>query len=47
MAKIYYDRYKKRIDNGEITVEEAIALAQTKVPTRWRADVIAMLEDLI
>lgn len=47
MAKIYFDRYKKRIDNGEITVEEAIALAQTEVPTRWRADVIAMLEDLI
>lgn len=47
MTKIYYDRYKKRIDNGEITVEEAIALAQTEVPTRWRADVIAMLEDLI
>lgn len=47
MAKIYYDRYKKRIDNGEITVEEAIALAQTEVPARWRADVIAMLEDLI
>ena len=47
MAKIYYDRYKKRIDNGEITVEEAITLAQTEVPTRWRADVIAMLEDLL
>ena len=47
MAKIYYDRYKKRIDNGEITVEEAIALAQTEVPTRWRDDVISMLEDLL
>lgn len=47
MAKIYYDRYKKRIDNGEITVEEAIALAQTEVPTRWRTDVISMLEDLL
>ena len=47
MAKIYYDRYKKRIDNGEITVEEAIALAQTEVPTRWRADVISMLEELL
>lgn len=47
MAKIYFDRYKKRIDNGEITVEEAIALAQTEVPTRWRADVISMLEELL
>ena len=47
MAKIYFDTYKKRIDNGEITVEEAIVLAQTEVPTRWRADVIAMLEDLL
>ena len=47
MAKIYYDRYKKRIDNGEITVEEAIALAKTEVPIRWRADVVSMLEALI
>lgn len=47
MAKIYYDRYKKRIDNGEITVQEAIELAQAEVPTRWRADVISMLEALI
>ena len=47
MAKIYYDRYKKRIDNDEITVQEAIDLAQTEVPTRWRADVVSMLEALI
>lgn len=47
MAKIYFDRYKKRIDNGEITVREAIDLAQTDVPTRWRADVISMLEGLL
>lgn len=47
MVKIYYDRYKKRIDNGEITVQEAIDLAQTEVPTRWRADVVSMLEALI
>ena len=46
MAKIYFDRYKRRIDNGEITVEDAIALARTEVPTRWRDDVIAMLEAL-
>lgn len=46
MAKIYFDRYKRRIDSGEITVEEAIVLARTEVPTRWRNDVIAMLEAL-
>lgn len=47
MAKIYFDRYKKRIDNCEITVQEAIELAQTEVPTRWRADVVSMLEGLL
>lgn len=47
MAKIYFDRYKKRIDNGEITVQEAIDLAQNEVPTRWRADVVSMLEGLL
>ena len=47
MAKIYYDRYKKRIDNGEITVQEAIEIAQAEVPARWRTDVVSMLEALI
>ena len=46
MAKIYYNRYKKRIDNGEITVEEAIALAESEVPERWRDAVIELLEAL-
>lgn len=46
MAKIYFDRYKKRIDNDEITVQEAIDLAQTEVPTRWRSDVVSMLKAL-
>ena len=46
MAKIYFRRYKERIDNGEITVAEAIALAETEVPKKWRADVIALLEGL-
>lgn len=46
MAKIYYRRYKERIDNGEITVEEAIELAQHEVPTKWRNAVIEMLEAL-
>ena len=46
MAKIYFRRYKERIDSGEITVAEAITLAETEVPTKWRADVIALLEGI-
>ena len=46
MAKIYYRRFWERIDNGEITVEEAVALAGTEVPVRWRSAVIALLETL-
>lgn len=46
MAKIYFDLYVKRIDKGEITASEAIIMAQTEVPTRWRTDVIEMLEEL-
>jgi len=45
MAKIYYNRYKARIDAGEITVEEAIELVQSEVPARWRDAVIALLEE--
>lgn len=44
MAKIYYRRYKARIDAGEITLQEAIQLANEEVPERWRAAVVAMLE---
>lgn len=46
MAKIYFRRYKERIDNGEITVSEAIELAQIEVPIKWRSAVIEMLEAL-
>ena len=46
MAKIYFNRYKKRIDNEEITVEEAIELAEAEVPVKWRAAVVEMLEEL-
>jgi hypothetical protein len=45
MAKVYYRKYKARIDAGEITVEEAIALAETEVPERWREAVIEMLQN--
>ena len=46
MAKIYFRRYKERIDRGEITVNEAIELAEQEVPERWRAAVIELLEEL-
>ena len=44
MAKIYYRRYKARVDAGEITLEEAVALTRTEVPERWRSAVAALLE---
>ena len=46
MAKIYFRRYKERIDAGEITVAEAIDLAGEEVPAKWRSAVIEMLEEL-
>lgn len=46
MAKIYFNKYKKMIDNGELTVAEAIAEAEANVPTKWRNDVVALLEAL-
>ena len=44
MAKIYYRRYKERVNAGEITLDEAIELAQVEVPVKWRNAVIALLE---
>ena len=46
MAKIYFNHYNEMIMLGEITVDEAIEMASTEVPTKWRAQVIAMLEAL-
>jgi hypothetical protein len=43
MAKIYYRKYRQRIDKGEITLEQALALVDTEVPERWRAEVKALL----
>ena len=43
MAKIYYRKYKARIDAGEITLAQALALVDTEVPERWRAAVKALL----
>ena len=44
MAKIYYRRYKERIDNGEITIDQAIDLVRVEVPSKWREAVISLLE---
>lgn len=44
MAKIYYRRYKKRIDQNEITIDQAIKLAHTEVPAKWQDAVIALLK---
>ena len=47
MTKVYYRKYKERIDDGEITLEEAIELVRTEVPARWQDDVIRMLEEAL
>ena len=44
MAKIYFNRYMTRVNDGEITLAEAITLAGEEVPERWREAVIALLE---
>lgn len=44
MAKIYYNKYMDRVNKGEISLAEAILLAEQEVPTRWRDAVIALLE---
>lgn len=45
MARIYYRRYAKRIESGEITTDEAIELARQEVPAKWRDAVIELLEE--
>ena len=45
MAKIYFNKYSQMIDNGEITLEQAIALVNEEVPTKWRQQVIDMLNE--
>ena len=44
MARIYYNRYMKRVDSGELTIDEAIEYAEIEVPERWRDAVIELLE---
>lgn len=43
MAKIYYRKYKAMINNGDITLEQAIELVYVEVPERWREEVIRLL----
>lgn len=45
MAKIYAKKYQKMIDDGEVTLAEAILLVNEQVPERWRDEVIALLHD--
>lgn len=45
MAAIYFRKFKKRIDDGEITVPEAIELCETEVPAKWRQAVIDLLNE--
>lgn len=43
MAKIYFKKYKKYIDDGILTLDEAIAKVEVEVPEKWRAEVVEML----
>ena len=45
MAKVYYRKYKARIDTGGLTLEQALALVDTEVPERWRAAVKQLLNE--
>ena len=45
MAKIYYRKYKSRIDAGEITLEQALSLVDTEVSVRWREEVKELLRN--
>lgn len=43
MAKIYYKKYKDKVDNGEMTVDEVIDL----VPDKWKDVVRELFEEVI
>lgn len=45
MAKIYYRKYKARVDAGEITLEQATVLVDIEVPVRWREEVKELLRN--
>ena len=40
MAKIYWRKYKDKVENGEMTVDEVINL----VPERWKYEVRNLFE---
>lgn len=40
MAKIYWRKYKDKVENGEMTVDEVINL----VPERWKDEVRNLFE---
>lgn len=40
MAKIYWRRYKEKVDSGEMSVSEVIEL----VPIRWRDEVLRLFQ---
>ena len=44
MAKIYYNRYMDRVNKGELSIAEAIILAEQEVPARWKEKVLMLLE---
>lgn len=46
MVVIFCNKYKRKIKNNEITLDEAINLAYIEVPDKWRNDVIKELEKL-
>lgn len=43
MAKIYYNKYRKMIDDGTVSVEEAIELINQQVPEPWTEQVKKMI----
>ena len=43
MAKIYYNKYRKMIDDGTVSVEEAIVLINQQVPEPWTKQVEKMI----
>lgn len=46
MAKIYAKKYQKMVDNGELTLAEAMALVDKEVPSKWASEVKDLLHEL-
>lgn len=41
MAKIFWRKYKDKVESGELTVDEVIEL----IPTRWKNEVRLLFEN--